>query len=51
MHNNMEVLAGQFSMLDSFERIRARQAYASAFDFILEQIAVQRSRLLAKLVE
>ena len=51
MHNNMEVLASEIAHLDSYERITARHAYASAFEFILEAIDVQRHALVAKTVE
>ena len=42
VHNNMEVLASQFGTLDGYQRISARHAYASAFEYILACIQKQR---------
>jgi len=45
LHHNMEVLASQFAQMDGFERLKARHAYLSAFEFILEAITRQRSQI------
>lgn len=45
LHHNMEVLASQFAQMDGFERLKARHAYLSAFEFILEAITRQRTQI------